>query len=59
MAFSLMSEVNYETVQADPENLSLEPNTIKFDHNRANIALNRFLPNLITKVDLYVEPLLL
>ena len=32
-----------------------EPNAIKFGDSTANIKLNRFLPNLLIKFDLYVE----
>ena len=32
-----------------------EPNTIKFGNGMENIKVNRFLPNLIIKFDLYVE----
>ena len=34
-----------------------EPNTIKVGNSKANKKLNSFLPNLIIKYDLYVEPL--
>ena len=34
-----------------------EANTIKGGDSTANIKLNSFLPNLIIKFDLYVEPM--